>query len=276
VVSVFSFKSYKEYLRAKLAEQSAVRGYQARMAEAAGCQPSYLSQVLTGKTELTPDHAASLALYLGLHGLDLDYFLNLIHYSRATSLVGRQLFEKKMEEIQSTYRKLSERLSRQENSTAIEIAGDADSTLKAEYFSSWTWTAVHIATSLPAFNTTALISKKLKLPAERVQHILETLTQWGLVTLRDGQWSFAKSGFHLASDSPMTEPNHLNWRSRAVNDIQLGRPESLHYTSVFTMRRSDFDRIKEILIKAIEETRGVIGPSEPEVTYSLLCDAFEV
>ena len=60
---IFEFNSYKSYLSHYI-ETSGRRGLISELAKAAGCTHSYLSQVLNGKPELTPDHAWALADHL--------------------------------------------------------------------------------------------------------------------------------------------------------------------------------------------------------------------
>ncbi len=50
-MSVFSFRSYKEFLKSVTIIHKNERGFQAKLAKACGCQASYLSQVLNGKAE---------------------------------------------------------------------------------------------------------------------------------------------------------------------------------------------------------------------------------
>lgn len=74
MIDLFQFDSYKAYLKRVLLDHSSERGFQAKMARAAGCQPSYLTQTLRSEVELTPDHGAKLAKFLSMNGPETDYF----------------------------------------------------------------------------------------------------------------------------------------------------------------------------------------------------------
>ena len=57
---IFVFEDYREYLKTKIEENKLIRGYQSKLATAAGCQRSILSQTVKGKMDLSRDQAAGL------------------------------------------------------------------------------------------------------------------------------------------------------------------------------------------------------------------------
>jgi len=63
LTSLFSSENYKAYLKSVLDGPGKERGYQSRLAEAAGCQRSYLSQVVHSTPHLTPEHAMGMAQF---------------------------------------------------------------------------------------------------------------------------------------------------------------------------------------------------------------------
>ena len=83
--SVFESLDYKRYMRQQIAAHGDVYGYKSRLAAAAGCQKSYLSQVLNGAHDLTLEHAAGLAAFWQLPRLDGEYFMELVNWARASS-----------------------------------------------------------------------------------------------------------------------------------------------------------------------------------------------
>src|SRR3990167_6287563 len=108
--TVFEYTSYKDYLRHLLLERSEVRGYQSQLSKAAGCQASYLSQALKTKVELTPDHAVGIGSFMQMNETELDYFLSLVLYSRATLSALKELLAKKLEQMRQAQKNLSQRL----------------------------------------------------------------------------------------------------------------------------------------------------------------------
>ena len=263
---VFNFDSYKTLLRTQIKSNSKIRGYQARMAEAAGCQPSYFSQMLSSKVDLTLDHASGIADFLELHGLEQDYFFTLVNHARASTEGLRRILKQKLDAMKTAHLEVSNRVSH---------SGRKSEEIERVYYSSWTWTAVHIAVSCKDLQTIGAIAKHLGLRIQEVQNILEQLRDWGFVERKSEKWIFKTGATHLSPKSPMNETNHLNWRARAANAIQKTQEDSLHYSSVFTVSVEDYKNLKELVIQTIVKSRDLIAPSESEKLVCLNCDVFE-
>jgi hypothetical protein len=63
---------------------------------------------------------------------------------------------------------------------------------------------------------------------------------------------------------------------QAIRSIDINNSADLHYSTVVSMSRADVSRIKEILIKSIEESRAVIRDSKEEKIQSICIDFFGV
>jgi hypothetical protein len=71
--------------------------------------------------------------------------------------------------------------------------------------------------------------------------------------------------------------HHSNWRLLAMQALENEQSDELHYSSVITMRREDIPKIREAMVRAIEEVRGKVRSSTDE--DSVLCytlDLFEL
>jgi uncharacterized protein (TIGR02147 family) len=267
MANLFEFNSYKEYLREILKEKKTERGFQAKLAKSAGCQASYLAQALTSKVELTPDHGMGISRFLGLGPLETEYFLNLLHYSRASSRELKAHLERKMEEAKNTQQILSERVT-------DPLSPKMD--IHHEYYSSWMWMAIHAAVEIEKFSDPESIVNRFGLPREKVLEVLESLQRMGLVEKSGNSWRMSKQNVHLSARSFMNGVSHRNWRDRACADVEKERANSLHYTSVFTVSRSDAERIRSQVLQMIEASRKVIQDSPSEEVFCMLCDLFEV
>src|SRR5436309_16129314 len=93
---LFTYTSYKAYLIDRIEQNKDLRGYQSQLARAAGCQRSFLSQVLNGKFDLSREHAAELSRFWGLDPLETEYFIGLVDLARAGSGHLRKLTETKL------------------------------------------------------------------------------------------------------------------------------------------------------------------------------------
>lgn len=264
--SVFDYNSYKDFLKKIIQLQKSQRGFQSKMAKFAGCQPSYLSQALIGKADLLPDHILGIAKFLTMTELETDMFLTLLQRSRATSLEYKYYLDKKIEHLRDIKNDLSERMKVKKISTDIEKF----------YYTSWYWSAVHIATSVPGFQTAEELSKRLSIPLNTLALILSKLESHGLILKKGKRWVYKEGAGHLPKESLMTELNHTHLRQRAILDVQKNQADSIHYSSVFTMKKEDSLQLNELIIKFLSESRKISDPSMPEEVFCLNLDYFKI
>lgn len=266
-ISVFTFENYKEFLGKLVASHP--KGIVTRLSEAAGCQRSYLSEVLRGHVHLTPDQGFGIAKFLDFTRDESDYFLSLIHFARASSAKYRKELQSRITERKNEFLRVSKRV---EKNSPLLTAADA-------YYSSWYYAAVHISTSIPGMNTPGKISNYLGITDFQVRQILDFLAKHGYVNKSKDTDSYAfnadKKNFHLNDESILSNVNHINWRAFA-----LSRPMSpgkeVHYSSVFTLTRATYERIKQQLLNLIDQQRQEISASGSEVVSVFCCDLFDI
>lgn len=264
-MNLFEYISYKSYLRDLIRGRERQRGYQAGLARAAGCQPSYLSQVLGGKADLLPEHGVGIAAHIELNELEADYFFLLLNLGRAKSKMLKDFIEKRLSRIRETTKTVLVR------SSDIQIASKE---IELFYYTSWYWSAVHIATSIEVLQTASALADHFRLPLEKIREILKRLEDCQLVRSENERWIYQNSAGYLIRDSIMTELNHTHWRSKAVSDIQTDTGESLHYTGLFSMSKDDVAKLREFFIDVIDRTRQLVLPSHPEMLQCILIDSF--
>jgi uncharacterized protein (TIGR02147 family) len=267
MANVFEHEDYRAYLRAQIAENSQIKAYRGRMALAAGCQRSFFSQVLNSHVEFTLDHAAGLCEFFSFTKTEGEYFLNLVQMSRASTEKLRILLRARLNELRDANEHLG---------TRLKVPKLAESQHEMLYFSSWYWTAVHVCADSPKYQTAEALAKRLLLPEEHVRSALKILADLGLVEKQGQRWRMGKKFLHVNSESIMTEVNHLNWRQRALLDIQAKRATSTHYTSVFSMSKKDYQILRTRLLSTIDDFRKFIAQSPSEELYAFTCDLFEV
>lgn len=101
-MQIFSFTDDIQVIREFLKENSGIRSVKSKLAEAAGCQLSYLSQALAGKVFLTPDHAFGISKFLRLNEVEAEYFMLLVQVKRAGAREHRSYLQSKLAEIRKT------------------------------------------------------------------------------------------------------------------------------------------------------------------------------
>ena len=262
-ISIFNYKDYKQFLR----KATAVRGQLSRLATAAGCHPSYLSQAVHNKVHLTPDQTLGIARHLNLSENETDFFLALVDHARAGTKELRSLLERKMHELRAKHENITHRLRR----TELDVARN-----QAFYFSKWIWSAVHVLTAIPDFQSTTAIGERLGMSRNRALALLTELERSGFVRREEGRWKYSGGELHLPHHSPYVVQHHSNWRGQAILNAQLAGPDNIHFTGVYALSKADVAVLKEKMLKLLEEISQTVAPSSEEEAVCILCDFFTV
>jgi uncharacterized protein (TIGR02147 family) len=266
-MNIFEHKEYKAVLELQIAANRNQRGYKSALAEAAGCQLSFFSQALHSHVHLTPDHAAGLAAFWGFDHDERDYFLELVNFARAGSSHLKAILSKRLSEIRERHENLAKRYKKEQTVRPED---------QALYYSSWHLSAIHILLTIPEFRSVQQIAKRLGLPPVMIQESLDQMAKMGLAVKTGSSWHPGQTDIHLARDSVLTSMNHSNWRNRAVLDSYQRESGGMHYTAVHSLTRSDYEKIKEVTLKFLDQTRAVVRPSKEEELACLTLDWFVV
>lgn len=264
---IFEYSDYKQFIKDIIRLHEAERGFQSRLATAAGCQRSYLSQVLNRKAHLMPDHVWGLATMLGLSVLERDQFMDLLTYAKA---VSQQLKASMLSQLEARRQKqfnLEQRL----NANAVD-----QNVLNSSYYATWIPSAVHVLLSVPRYQTPDAIAVRLKLDVSQVVGALSTLEGANLAFHDRGRWHQSKQSIHLPRDAVMTSSNHCNWRMKAMLDIQSSVHEGVHYTGIHSLSLSDETKIRGMIVEFLRQTRECIAPSPEEEVVCFNLDFFKL
>lgn len=266
-MNVFSCTGYKEFLRGFI-EARKRKGVVSEVAAYCGCDRTYLSQVLNGKADLTPDHVVRFCDALELDENESRYLMLMLLKDRASAPAARKSFQEKLDKLRRESQALSKKIA------AKEALGEIPERLRTLYYSNWLYAAVHTLTSIPEYQTLERISEKLNLTLVQTRALLKSLVEMGVV-VRDGE-RFAHSGasVYLERESPQGTAHHLNWRLRATERAR--HKEDVHYTGVFTVSRDDIPRLRESVVKLIEAQRKDVLASGTESACVFCCDFFEI
>jgi uncharacterized protein (TIGR02147 family) len=266
--SVFEYTDYKKYINDRIDNSpSRGRGIKLAMAKHLSCQTAYISQVLRKDPNFNLEQAIKLNRFWEHNKAEGRFFLLMIQYARAGTRELEEYFVDLMEEIVEKRHNLKERL---------DIEDSLDDINQHIYYSVWYYAAIHILISIPEYQTPQAISERLKLPIEKVQDVLEFLQKTGLAVQEGVGYTIGKTRIHLAKDSIQVLRHHNNWRSRAVIAIDRNMNDDFHYSNVLSMSHKDIPRIREILIKAIEDCRAIIRESNEEELLIWNMDLFQL
>lgn len=264
---IYSFDNYKDYLREVISNSEISWGYISKMADAAGCQRSYLSRSLNSKVHLTMDHAFHIARFLSLNEGETDFFMCLVEVERAATPEYRQKVISRLKQIkeeQLDLHKLSKRP--QVNLGEKEFI----------YYSNWIMSALHIIVSIPEFQTTRAIAEKLQIDLQMAESFLQQLVEFNLIRKEGKKWIFSSGEIHVPKNSPLVHLHHNNWRQRAILDSQKMQTDGIHYTVVQSMDQKAYDEIQNQFLKLIRFATKVAGPAPSKELICMTCDFFKV
>ncbi len=265
--SVFEHSEYRVFLKNVLTPEDGGRGARSRLAQALGCQSSFISQVLSGKTHLSLEHALKAARHLALGEGEERYFLLLVQKAKAGSVELERYFEKQLKEIQR---------DRQDIQRRIRVQSDLKGEDQMTYYSAWYYLAIHVLIAFPEFGSKAAIAKRLRLSPALVGRVLDFLVSRGLAVEKGGAYRIGTSRIHLPRGSAMLPRHHSNWRMKAIEAVDEESENDLHFSGVIGLSRKDALRLKAMMLTLVEQTEHLLKETREEAPYCVLLDLFEV
>ena len=266
--NLFEFLDYKRFLTTYIAGQKAGgRGLRSKLAEVAGCNTTYMSQVLNGSANLSQEQGEAIARYLGLSTDETENFLCLIDRSRAGTPSLRTLIQKKIERLRAARLVVKDR---------VDIKEQLDPVSQATYYSHWGYAAVHMLVTIPHFRRESEIAERLGLAPQHVRKIIEFLASCGLISSDHGTLLPGRAQIFLGQDSPMIVPLHQQWRLRAMLSVERGLAEDLHMTSTMTLSRDDFFKVREQLLRSGNLAMNIARGSKEEELVAMSLDLYRV
>lgn len=190
-MSVFEFNDYKFFLLRTVEQNRHVRGYKSRLAEAAGCKNSFISQVLHGHVHLTPEHAVGLAHFWAFSATEREYFLELVNHARSgtpelRAHIMARLARLRLDACGGKGCAADWVDGSGEVSTASAAATASHPTVA--YYSTWYHAAIHMLTAHGEFSSVDSIGSHLHLAEGAVCESLSLLESLGLCACQAGRW----------------------------------------------------------------------------------------
>lgn len=264
---LFDFLDYREYLQYRL-DNLGGRGQRSALAKHIGSPVSHISQVLGGVSHLSLEQGESANEFLQHTEIESDFFLLLIQFTRA----GSQSLKKRL--ATQIKHQLEKRLIIKNRIDVKDTISEKDQLV---FYSSWIYQAIHILVTIPHYQTRQLIASRLGISTKKTTEVLEFLVSLGLVQEENGTFKASIKRIHLGSDSSLVTKHHTNWRLRALHSMeQEHNNENLHYSSVISISREDFIKIKNLNIQHIQKIKKIIKASPEEELYSFSIDCFKV
>lgn len=267
-MSAFEFKNYKTYMNKVLTTTGKSRGMRSKLAERLGCNVGFISQVLKGDSHFSFEHSVEICDFLNLYDEERDYFLLLVHYAKAGSHKLKQHYTKEIDALLA---------KREEIKNRVKASSKLTDNDYAEYYSHAYIITVHMALSIPEYQTKDALINKFGLTHKQLIHALNFLSNRGLIIEKpDGGYKTGTTRIHLSKESPFISKHHTNWRMEAIKALDKSNEDNMHYSSVLTLSKKDYFKIKDILLNSIESVEKVLLPSKDEELVVINIDLFNL
>jgi uncharacterized protein (TIGR02147 family) len=265
-MSVFDFTNYQAFLADFIATLPKKGwGFPQRLSEHLGIHPSHTSQVLTGQRDFSLEQGVATAEFIGLGPSETDYFIGLLHLSRAGTPQAKKYYQRKLLELKRASLSLSNRVNQD------KILSEEE---KSVFYSSYMYSAVRLFCTINEGVTLEEIRARFELSLERTNEILEFLIRTRLIFENAGKFSMGTQHTHVEKSSPHLSRHHLNWRVQSLKRTESLSEEELQFTGPISLSRNDFDKVREIMVKGINETLKVVKKSPAEDIACLCIDLF--
>lgn len=259
---IFEFNTYKKYLKYYLEESKREsRGNLSSLAKLLKVHPSFLSQVLKGDKDLSPEHAYKLTNILGLKDKTKDYFIYIFLEEKSSSEDLKRYFQKKSETIRTEAKR--ESLQSQEAKTISESVG-------IKFYSHVDYSLINLLTSFERFNTAEKISSSLGLPLHYVQNILDFLETHELCKKdREGYYTREFRHTHSNMKGPLAHTNHRNWRNKAFELYPQMEDDDLVFSGPMVISKQDFKELKDEILELIRKVGTRIETRKEDEVFAI-------
>jgi uncharacterized protein (TIGR02147 family) len=266
-MSLFQFKDTKSYLKNYISQLPGKgRGEISRIAEHLRVSPTLVSHILSGEKVFTSEQTQNLISYLGLLGIEADYFIFLNQFERAGTKTSQTYWKEKLDKIKDQSLKLTNRLPSDRQLTEEK---------RAIFYSSPIYMMVRLYTSVEDNGKSAVeIAKRFELPMLRCSEILSFLVGCGLCDEREGRYFMGPQKIHLEKSSPHLQRFQTDWRMRAVSRGEDLADNELLFTGPVSLSRNDFEKLREEMVSFIKRFLDTVHASPAEEIACMNLDFF--
>jgi len=266
--SVFEFRDYKAYLKAYMAQlPTRGHGFRAEIAKALNVHSAYVTQVLNSGAHFSLEQAEDLNFLLGHNTEEGAYFLLLTQLARA----GTQRLKKRvLSQMDAALEKRADLKPR------VKISKELTAEEQLIYYSSWHYTAIHIALTIPQYQSVEALSEALNLPREKVRTVVDYLMSCGLIEEKGSRLQPTTHLIYIGRDSTAVLNHHTNWRIRAIESLDANLQEDLHFSAALSLSVEDYSIFREELAQVIQNTIERVKASKEETLCALNLDFFKL
>lgn len=269
--SIYNFSSYKAYFKAWMAAQPRKgRGLIVALADYLKVNSTFISQILSGASaakHFSLEQAHEVTEFMGLSGLEKDFFLLLVQYERAGSHKLEKYYQRKIQELKVRSQEIGERLHKERVLSEEE---------QSVFYSSWIYTALRLYCSIGNGKSFEDLKQYFRLPTEELLKLTEFLTNTGLLISNNGLFQMGSQSTHITRASPHAKRHHMNWRLKSLQNFDRISAQELVFSGPMSLSQKDFQDIREDLVQMISQISKKVADSPSEKVACLNIDLFDV
>lgn len=263
-MNIFEFDNYKKLVRDRLKTfPRRGHGQYLKIAKLLNIHTTMVTHIFKGNANLTIEQALKLSEYFVFSALETDYFVTLIHYERASNKESRSYFERHLGTLRARALNLSERLQAKKS---------LDERDQAVFYSAWYYSGIRLLCAIHDFRSAEAIAEIVRLPLPTVARAIEFLISTGLLREENGRFVVGETLTYINRDSPLVAKHHLNWRLRAIEQLDHIPDDDLVFTNSIAISKQDFRKIREEIVKLLELYKAIGDPSPSEQLCFLTID----
>jgi uncharacterized protein (TIGR02147 family) len=267
-MNIFDFLDYRLFLRSHIKSlPKAGRGQVNKIATYIGVNSTHVSQVLGGQKDFTLEQGQLVAEYLGLGGLECDYFILLLQMERAGSKKLKDYFKKKVVEIKEASLEIKNRIPTERTLSEQD---------RAVFYSSWIYSAVRLFCSIGDGKTLDEICERFFLERTKALEILNFLTSCQLCEQEGPVYKLRSQKTHLEQGSPFLLRHYANWRMKAIQRSENLEKQELMFTAPFSIHKKDFAVLREEFLQVIKKLYSQVESTDPQDVACVNIDLFWV
>ncbi len=265
--TVFNYSDYKQFIIDRIDNsENSGRGVRSKLAKATGCQVAYVSHVLSAERHFNLEQTEAISRFFEMRADETEYLLILVQYNRAGTIPLQKIFKRQLDKLRLQYQQVKNR---------IQVCGKISDEDQLVYYSSWHYQAIRMLLTIPEFRTIRSISSRLDIPEDRTAEVVSFLVAKGLIAETDEGYHATDIRVHLDEESPLITKLHTNWRVHTLQSLDRKKDEDLHYSGVMSLSKTDFEKVREILLGALTNSLDTIKPSKEEMLCTLAIDLYE-
>lgn len=262
---VYDHEDYRDYLNERLDAADFGRGARQRLAKYIGCQPSFVSQVLAGKNELSLEHAHKINFFLNHGSEESQYFIYMVLLSKAGTFELQKFLREQMGRLKDSQMQVHKVVEK------AELHRDD----LLYYYTNWLCVSMHMLAAIPKYQTPAAMQAKLGASDAEMLETINFLSRTGLIEVSGGKIAVGEAHLHLKKTSPYAQSATILTRLKVLEKLRLSDPRAINYTSNFTISRAAYDSLRKRILEFIVDLDEHIQRDDPEDFCTLVLDLIE-